>query len=566
MIQHRSPVSGIAAFGDSYVLTAGYDNQVILWDQSSKRAIARAQHDHLANQATFSPDGRYALTSSSDYGARLWTVPELRLVAVLAGHDDDVEMSVFHPAEELIATASRDHHVRIWDFGGRLLRTLSGHTADVISVEWVSGADEVLSSSDDGTIRRWSASSGELLETLDMDGVETDTVAISAGGTIFAGNDDGELIVVSPQDGRQTIQAHDAGIKRLVLDDGRGLLVSLSYDRRMRLWDTSGAVPKDLATADLPPDVWPRSCAFAGDSTIVFATFGATYRTYDYRAERWEDAEVPPTYGVNAAVRVPGVGVLAVGDAGIVWRDGAVLGELGSLCNFLTPASGVVFAGGQLGIVFDARTGRRLHQHRSPLNCGVAFERDGAEHVLIGTYTGEGLLFRIEAGGEVRHVGEVPLAGNAVKGVACSGDLLFAVSADAGACWYDRNTLRQVGQVAGAHDKIANGCVGLGAGYFASVSRDLKLRIWNPSRQAEVLDTPHDHSIKCVSASPDGRYVATGGYHGRIAIYDRDSRRWCYEDRPTTAGISSLAFDGEDGTFLASSYDGEVYRAEVRDR
>jgi WD40 repeat protein len=82
MIEHTSPVSGIAAYEDKYVATAGYDNQVILWDQSTGSPINRVLHDHLANQCAFNPDGSLLVTSSSDYTARVWSVPELRLVAV----------------------------------------------------------------------------------------------------------------------------------------------------------------------------------------------------------------------------------------------------------------------------------------------------------------------------------------------------------------------------------------------------------------------------------------------------------------------------------------------------
>ncbi|MFC9975611.1 hypothetical protein ACFVH6_32445 [Spirillospora sp. NPDC127200] len=566
MIQHRSPISGIAAFRDRYVLTAGYDNQVILWDRAGKRPVARAWHDHLANQASFSPEGRYALTSSSDHGARLWTVPDLRLVAVLAEQDDDVEMSVFHPAKELIATASRDHRVRVYDFTGRLLATMTGHTADVISVEWARGADELISSSDDGTIKRWSVPDGALLADLDMAGVETDTIAISSVGTIYAGNDDGEIIVVR-EDGRDVIPAHQAGIKRLVLDDARGLMVSLSYDRTMRLWNVAGPVPETTATASLPADVWPRSCAFAGESDLVFATFGATYRTYDYQRRRWEEDPIPPTHGRNAVQPVPGIGVLSVGDAGIVWRDDEPLAETGSLCNFLTPAPGLVFTGGQLGKVFDALTGRELYQHRSPLNCGVLLHRDGVPHVVIGTYTGEGLVFRVPEPGRCEFVRELRLHTNAVKGVACSGGLLFSVAADAGATWYrwdddaGSDGWAPVATVDDAHHKIANGCAGLGDdGAFASVSRDLLLRLWGPDRSVTALATPHTHSIKCVAASPDGRLIATGSYNGRIAVYDRRAGEWCAVQRPTTAGISSIAAAEQDGVFLASSYDGEIYQ------
>src|SRR5690242_16443399 len=112
MIQHSGPISGIAAYRDKLIATAGYDSQVILWDQASGRALNRVWHDHLANQCSFSADGTRLVTSSSDYTARLWSVPGLRLLSLFNDQDDDVEMSVFHPARDLVATASRDHKLR----------------------------------------------------------------------------------------------------------------------------------------------------------------------------------------------------------------------------------------------------------------------------------------------------------------------------------------------------------------------------------------------------------------------------------------------------------------------
>ncbi len=556
MIAHRAPLSGVAAFGDRFIASAGYDNRVILWDQRSKEPLASSTHDHLANQCTFSPDGRFLATSSSDYSARLWSVPDLRLVAVLGDHDDDVEMCVFHPHEELIATASRDHAVRVYDFRGALEAVFRGHTADVISVAWNVRGDELISSSDDGTIKRWSLPERRLIDDVDLGGVETDTIAISPSGVIFAGNDEGRIIVL---DGgrKRVVDAHDAGIKRVVLDHERGLLVTLSYDRTMRLWDVDGG---ELALADvsaLPDDVWPRSCAFAGASTLVFGTFGSTYRSYDYRQREWETASIAPTLGRNAVLPAAD-GTYSVGDAGIVWRDEAECSRTGSLCNFLVQAGGIIVTGGQLGRVFDARTGRVLHQHRSPLNCGVRFLREGEEHIAIGAYTGEILVFRVRRG-ELQHVRTVQLHDNAIKGVALSGDQLFSVCADRSAVWQDARTLEPVHVLRDAHDRIANGCAALDNGWFASVSRDLRLRIWSPDYRAEIVETPHTHSIKCVAADPGARTIATGSYDGRVAIYDRGTSAWTRVERPTTAGISSLAYDPARAAFFGSSYDGSIY-------
>jgi toxoflavin biosynthesis protein ToxC len=561
VIHHRSPISGVAAYQDAFVATAGYDNQIILWNASDKSPVARSSHDHLANQVAFSPDGKYLLTSSSDYTARLWSLPDLKLVAVMADHEDDVEMSVFHPTEQLIATASRDHRVRVYGFDGSLRAVFEGHTADVISVEWAGDSRELVSSSDDGTIKRWSLESGTKIADIDLGGVETDTVALASNGSVYAGNDEGEIIVIDAQ-GTSSHPAHDAGIKRLVLNSGRGLLVSLSYDRTLRVWDTSaGLAPVTRAT--LPSDVWPRSCAFLNDTTLVFATFGSSYATYHMDSGTWDLEGISSTPGYNAVLPYDGT-TLAIGDAGLLWQDGAERARPGSLCNFLTAAGSLVVTGGQMGVVFSALTGEPLYQHRSPLNCGAAFTRDGKPHVVIGTYTGEGLVFSVGDDRTLHHEATMPLHQNAVKGVAVSGDLIFSVCADTEAAWFSASTLTEAGRLPGAHGKIANGCAGLGDGAFASISRDLLLRVWTaPGAAAETVPTPHDHSIKCVAASPDGRFVATGAYNGLIAVYDRLTGSWPVVDRPTTAGISSISYDTDGKRFLCSSYDSAVHFVSV---
>jgi toxoflavin biosynthesis protein ToxC len=552
---HRAPISGISAFRDQYVATAGYDNQVILWDAGAKRPLARVCHDHLANQCAFSADGTRLVTSSSDYSARLWSVPDMRLLAVMNHHRDDVEMSTFHPRLELIATASRDHDVRVFDFSGRLLTCLSGHTADVLSVEWVDGGTDLITSSDDGTVKRWSMQTNGLVEDINLGGVETDAIVIGRDMTVFAGNDAGEIITICNGTNTAT-RAHDAGIKRLAMGPDGRLLISLSYDRTMRLWNLDADRPRLLGEADLPADVWPRSCVFAGD-TLVFGTFGTSYRTYDYRHRKWLDEAICPTGGVNA-VHVHDGETVTVGDAGDVMYDGRVKRNVGSLCNFFTIIGRTLLTGGQAGIVFNARTGQPVYQHRSPLNCGAGFIVDGTPHAVIGTYTGEGLVFKETRPGQVAFVEEVRLHENAVKGVAVSGDLIFSVCADSGAAWHRASTRQPVHRIAKAHGKIANGCAALGRGHFASVSRDLKLRLWAPDFTVTVVDTPHTHSIKCVACS-EGRHVATGSYDGSVRIYDTLRQRWTVDIRPTTSGISSLTSCEADGTFLASSYDGCVY-------
>lgn len=565
MIEHRSPISGIDATGGRYVATAGYDNQLILWDASAagRLGLNRACHDHLVNQCRFAPGGDRLVSASSDYTARVWTVPELQLEAVLSGHDDDVEMASFSPDGSRVATASRDYRVRVFDTTGKLQLTLEGHSADVLSVEWTPDGSRLITSGDDGTVRRWETERGRLIQTIDLGGIETDTLALGASGEIIVGNDSGELIILD-NGNPVAIDAHSAGIKRLVVSNDRRTLVSASYDRSIKVWRMlAGGGLELLVAAEAPAPVWLRSAALLNRDQLLCGTFGSSYAVYNIKRGNWCLDGVADTPGVNA-VRSIDRAVYTVGDAGVVRRDGAEAGRPGSLCNFLVQLGERVLTGGQLGEIYDADTGDLLYHHHSPLNCAVQFLLDGEFCVMIGSYTGEGLVFRETRvpGGHpgFQLIKSVRLDDNAVKGLASDNETVFAVTATGSAAWVALDTLERVYYFGGAHDRIANGAACLRPGVFVSVSRDRTLRIWS-NHECRQFATPHRRSVKCVGTCEQSGLVATGSYDGEVGIFDERSKSW-NKHRPTACGISSISPGLHPASFLASSYDGFVYKIE----
>lgn len=555
MIAHSSPISGVDALHSRYVATVGYDNQIILWDARSKRGIARANHDHLANQCRFSPCGRFLVSASSDYTARLWRVPDLQLHTLLSGHDDDVEMACYSPDGGLIATASRDCTVGIFEPDGHLLHRLRGHTADVISVEWTGRAFELISAGDDGTVRRWCAKTGRSLSKTDFEGAETDTIAVAGPDRVFAGNDEGNIVEISGES-VTTIPAHGAGIKRVVYEPRRKLLLSAGYDGMVKLWSADCRELHLLVESKAPDIVWLRSCCFTGDDDVAFGTFGSSYATFSITRREWDLSGVDDTWGINAVRAVNG-SIYSVGDAGVVWRNGKAIADTGSLCNFIGDIGGIVVTGGQAGTLFDASSGRPIHVHHSPLNCSVSVVHDGVTYLLVGTYTGEAVVFA-QRGRDLEYVRTVPMHSNAIKGLAASSEMIFSVCASGAASMHELPDFEPVRAFDNAHRKISNGAAALPDGRFVSVSRDLSLRIWTINGPTE-FPSPHKHSIKCVAVSPEEGLVATGTYDGWVGLFDWREERWISVQRATASGISCVSAGPEGRGFLASSYDGRLY-------
>jgi WD40 repeat protein len=105
------------------------------------------------NGGSWSRDGRYVVTASSDRTARVWNWRQGVTVAVLSGQSGTLKDASFSPDGRYVATSSADGSARIWDWREEnALTQIKWHPDLVHSIRFSPDGSKVLTSSDD-----WSA-------------------------------------------------------------------------------------------------------------------------------------------------------------------------------------------------------------------------------------------------------------------------------------------------------------------------------------------------------------------------------------------------------------------------
>jgi WD40 repeat protein len=256
------------------IATASRDGTARTWDATTgqQRAIL-AGHGEPVTAVAYSPDGGHIATASQDRTARLWDATDGHQRATLNGHVNLVTAVAYSPDGTRVATASRDNTARVWDAAtGQQRATLTGHSNWVHSVTFSPDGSRVATASADGTARLWllpdepapptgrrprrGAAPGPVPVTAlavlhGHEGPVTDVAFDPAGDQVLTASDDGTVRVwrLSDRAAREVLTGHGGPVTRLSFSrDGR-FLATASEDGTARIWsmDTMRTVATFIA-------------------------------------------------------------------------------------------------------------------------------------------------------------------------------------------------------------------------------------------------------------------------------------------------------------------------------
>jgi len=186
----------MAASPDGKTLaSAGPDHSIFLWDLAKgTRTQTLTGHTGPVLGLAWSPDGARLLSGSADKSLRLWTLADQSSVSVDVAQD--IHAVTFAVDGKRIAAGCGDFLIRLYAIptGGApwdKAKELKGHSAKISALVPVGTGKQILSGSDDGSLRLWNAEGGKEERKMDHGAPVTDIAVqadgkrwVSAGGTV----------------------------------------------------------------------------------------------------------------------------------------------------------------------------------------------------------------------------------------------------------------------------------------------------------------------------------------------------------------------------------------------
>lgn len=296
---------------DSSRLAVAGTEDVKVYDTKSFKVIAliKLSRQYQDSRVAFNPEGdrvvisgygeRYSEsmlfeTFSKDRNAKVWDLNTGKLLFTLTRHTADITSVAYSPDGKHIATGSCDNTAKIWDSQtGRLLRTLRGHNLCVQGINFSSDSKQIITAGKDRVAIVWNAETGEKIQTL----AENTSHVISA---IFS--PDGRYVVTVHNNSTakvwdlltgqivRSLDGHTGDIRCAAFTRDGKLIATGSGDNSIKIWDFSSG--KCLLTLDVHTN-WVNSIEFSPDSQYLYSSSrDGTVKVWDVHQETRSPAEV----------------------------------------------------------------------------------------------------------------------------------------------------------------------------------------------------------------------------------------------------------------------------------
>ncbi len=252
---HSNP----AAFSpDGKLILVGMFNTFAVFDVTTGRTVVRFEQAHpnsFIGHVSFSPDGKYAVTTSKegDGAIKLWDIQGKKEARAFTGHGSRIESLTFSPSGSYFVTGGFDNAVKLWNIHASTeTRSFSGAVNHALSVDVSPDGRYVLSVSGREVIL-WNMATGmrERVFKGHVDVVNTakfspdGKYAMSASGAFKAWkkdiSSDNSLRLWEIATGKEIrkFTGHTDGVLAIAFSPDGRFVLSGGYENTARMWDVA---------------------------------------------------------------------------------------------------------------------------------------------------------------------------------------------------------------------------------------------------------------------------------------------------------------------------------------
>lgn len=276
---------------DGQFLAAAFDHSAAVWETFSARELQRFPHPHAVTSLAFAPDGRHLATTTDDRLVQVFRLGEADPAVTLEPHGGKVSAVAWSAGGELLVTGGEDRTVRLW----RMRETLApapapepapppvslvtpgpevqrkgpppsmptrdrstvsfkGHWAPARAVDFTVDGDNLITGSEDRTVRIWAVANGEEKQRLSAHAAVNCLGVSRSGGLMAAGSDDGMVYVWGVRDGREliTLKGPTGAVRAVAFSPSGQFVAGGGNDQAVQVWDVKagGRLKYDLRVHD----------------------------------------------------------------------------------------------------------------------------------------------------------------------------------------------------------------------------------------------------------------------------------------------------------------------------
>jgi WD40 repeat protein/TPR repeat protein len=569
---HTGPVWWAAFSPDGRrAVTASSDGSARIWDTSTGRQMVQFVGTDLLNRAVYSHDGRRIVTASRDGSARVWDAATGREIAALIGHTGPVESAAFSPDDRRVVTASHDRSARVWDATtGREILRLTGHADKLIAAAFSPDGQYLVTASHDTTARLWDAATGHPLRRFIGHRRRVEDAEFSPDGEhLVTASTDATARVWDVKTGRQlaVLSGHQGAVMSAAFSPDGERIVTASADRTTRVWDA--VTGEQIGRLGADPDQL-QAAAFSPDGRrIVTASFGKAAKIWESASREELRVLRGSADGLDYAVFSPDgrkVAAACADNTTRIW-DSESGTELLVLRGHQNRVYGVAFSpdGRRLvtasvdatARIWDAATGReliRLQGHTGVVQSAV-FAPDGRRVATAG----RDRTVRIWDAATGRQL--LLLGGHTDEVISAAfspdGRRIVTASADKTARIWDADSGREIRVLAGHEDWVQAASFSRDARRIVTASADNTARVWDADTGAEIVRlTGHTRPVEDAAFSPDQQRIVTASGDHTARIWDAATGHELLVLQGHLGPLRGVSFSPDGRRVLTASADG----------